>query len=289
MTPPTTLHGSYVASDVTFLLRLTKLESTDLAEKERLIQSGQRHYSQMLSIESPPSNEHQTLYQQALNTGLERLATEVQMLALALKAKRPQRPIVLVSFVRAGIPLAIILRRALLDLGVECVHYGVSIIRDKGIDTAALNWIETQHNFEDIVFVDGWVGKGAIFTQLQASLGQRYTDEIPFVVLADPTGKAWLSASGDDWLIPSGVLGATVSGLISRSVLPDDGGWHYCMLYEHLREYDQSQAFIETVDAHRKTLKTVPLLNWTPTLRAQLQAQSQAAIAHQYARPKYAV
>ena len=32
------------------------------------------------------------------------------------------------------------------------------------------------------------------------------------VVLADPCGRAWLAASAEDWLIPSGILGATVSG-----------------------------------------------------------------------------
>jgi len=274
-------HGAYPVGDVTFLLRLTAMEATSVEEKERLIQSGQRHYSEMISTEPAPSAEHQALYQQALDDGLHRLATEVQGLALALQQQRPRCPIVLVSFVRAGVPLGVLLVRALRDLGVESVHYGISIIRDKGIDQAALDWIEQRHAFADIVWVDGWVGKGAIHAQLQASLGERYpAQEIPFAVLADPTGKAWLSASGDDWLIPFGILGATVSGLVSRSILTRDGGWHACVSYQHLASHDVSQKFVEVVDHYRRDLAAPPLLEWLPTQRQALQAASHATIQH---------
>ncbi|WP_020560959.1 cysteine protease StiP domain-containing protein [Thiofilum flexile] len=273
---PTPLHGSYVPEDVTFLLRLTQMDSTEVEEKERLIQSGKKHYSQMISVEKPPSPEHQTLFEHALAEGALRLATEVQTLALALKQRRPNRPIVLVSFVRAGIPLGVLLVRALRDLGIDSTHYGISIIRDKGIDIAALNTIRAQHDFDDLVYVDGWVGKGAIHSELERSLQHFYPHTpIPFVVLADPTGKAWLAASGEDWLIPFSILGATVSGLISRSILSTDGDWHQCLYYQHLEPYDRTQYLIETVDAVRKTLGTNLTLHWPDTLRADLHTQSQ--------------
>jgi hypothetical protein len=280
MNPAHGFHGSYSARDVTFLLRQIVMETTPVEEKERLIQSGQRHYSEMLTLESPPSDAHQTLFQQALDDGLERLACEVQALALALQQRRPNRPIVLVSFVRAGVPLGVLLVRALRDLGVDSVHYGISIVRDKGIDHAAVAWIEQRHAFADIVWVDGWVGKGAIHGELQRSLGKRYPDsEIPLVVLADPTGKAWLAASGEDWLIPFGVLGSTVSGLVSRSILREDGDWHACVNYQHLAAHDVSQLFVDTVDAYRRQQQGVTLADWPDTLRHTLLAQSHATLA----------
>ena len=276
-------HGSYSPTDVTFLLRRMQLDNTSVEAKERLIQTGQRHYSEMLTIESPPSPEHLALYQQALADGLARLATEVQTLAVALQQRRPHRPIILVSFVRAGVPLGVLLVRALRDLGVESTHYGISIIRDKGIDHAALADIEQQHGFDNLVFIDGWVGKGAIHQQLTASLGSRYPDEIPFVTLADPTGKAWLAASSEDWLIPFGILGATVSGLVSRSVLPSDAGWHGCMHYEHLQAHDVSNAFVTTVDQYRRqNVATQPIapLQWSTTTRNALKQTAAATICH---------
>lgn len=273
-------HGSYAARDVTFLLRQIVMETTPVEEKERLIQSGQRHYSEMLTLESPPSDAHQALFEQALEDGLERLAREVQALALALQQRRPNRPIVLVSFVRAGVPLGVLLLRALRELGVESEHYGISIVRDKGIDQAAVDWIEQRHAFADLVWVDGWVGKGAIHGELQRSLSKRYPDgDIPLVVLADPTGKAWLAASGEDWLIPFGVLGSTVSGLVSRSILREDGGWHACVNYAHLAEYDVSQWFVDTVDACRCRQQSVTAADWADALRHTLLVQSQATIA----------
>ena len=272
-------HGSYASSDVTFLLRKIAMETTPVEEKERLIQSGQRHYSEMLTLESPPSAAHQALFQQALDDGLERLAREVQALALALQQRRQNRPIVLVSFVRAGVPLGVLLLRALRKLGIESEHYGISIVRDKGIDHAAVEWIEQRHAFADIVWVDGWVGKGAIHGELQCSLGKRYpVGEIPLVVLADPTGKAWLAASGEDWLIPFGILGSTISGLVSRSILREDGGWHACVNYAHLSEYDVSQWFVDTVDTFRCCLQGITAADWQVALRHTLLTQSQIII-----------
>nr|WP_242445622.1 cysteine protease StiP domain-containing protein [Chromatium okenii] len=47
--------GSYRAEEVRILLTPLALEMVDVIEKERLIQSGQRHYSTLLSRENLPS------------------------------------------------------------------------------------------------------------------------------------------------------------------------------------------------------------------------------------------
>ena len=48
--------GSYAPDDVHFLLRAMDIDVTDVEEKERLIQTRQRHYSEMISQEHPPSD-----------------------------------------------------------------------------------------------------------------------------------------------------------------------------------------------------------------------------------------
>ena len=145
------------------------------------------------------------------------MASEVQSLALALNAACTGPGIALVSFVRAGLPLGVLLRRALVEMGRDARHYGISIIRDRGIDTVALEAIIRLHGAENIVFVDGWTGKGAISGELARTLADdtRFPAGPRLVVLADPCGRAWLAASAQDWTIPSGILGATVSGLVS--------------------------------------------------------------------------
>lgn len=253
---PMPFHGSYLATDVQFLLTPLQLEMTPVDEKEHLIQSGQKHYSDMLSQEPAPSTAHLELFSRALDFGAARMAQEVLSLAKGLVREIGHRPVILVSLVRAGVPLGVMLQRAITDMGLESHHYGISIIRDRGIDKTALEYIEAKHGTSGIVFVDGWTGKGAITGQLVASLKDRTGyPEIPrLAVLADPAGCAWLAASDDDWLIPFGIMGAPVSGLVSRSVWTESG-FHGCMHCDHLQAFECSTMLVDTVDHIRRQLR----------------------------------
>lgn len=257
--------GSYKAGSVEFLLKPLVIQMTSVEEKERLIQSGQRHYSEMLSQEPEPSPRHLQLFHSALELGGQRLALESVQLAKAIRQRLEGRPIVLVSLVRAGVPLGVILHQTLQELGAESYHYGISIIRDRGIDHEALSIIESRHGTEGIVFVDGWTGKGAITGELKRTLAGRpgYPDMPRLVVLADPCGCSWLSASGDDWLIPFGILGAPVSGLVSRSIWTESG-LHGCVHCNHLAEYECSEYLVDVIASHRQKLglDSIPACSW---------------------------
>ncbi|HEM7134316.1 cysteine protease StiP family protein [Providencia hangzhouensis] len=248
--------GSYLADDVHFLLQPMAIEMTPVELKEKLIQSGEKHYSDMLSQEPEPTQWHLDLFTKALDSGSARLATEVVMLAKALIQQFGDTPIILTSLVRAGVPLGVMLQQTLRGMGKESYHYGISIIRDRGIDTTALEWIEQRHGTDGIVFVDGWTGKGAITGELVRSLAGRkgYPAQPRLVVLADPCGCAWLSASQDDWLIPFGIMGAPVSGLISRSIWTDSG-FHGCVKCDHLNQYECSRRLVDTVAQQRQKLE----------------------------------
>ena len=277
MTIQANFSGSYLPPEVTLLLDIASADSVnDISptQKEALIQSGQRHYSDMLTLEKPPSATHEALYNQALAAGKQRMANDVTSLAFSLHqlfhaCVSASQPLVLVSLVRAGLPIGVLLQKALSDASVSYAlasqHYGVSIIRDRGLDPVALQYILQQHPHSPIVFVDGWTGKGAIYGELQRSLAQ-ITDKqqqaqlfhqgegvIPLVTLADPAGVAWLSASNDDWLMPASLLNSTVSGLISRTLYrePSDG-MHQAVYYDKLQPWDRSGDFIQTIDALRQ-------------------------------------
>ena len=277
MTIQANFSGSYLPSEVTLLLDIVSADSVnDISptQKEALIQSGQRHYSDMLTLEKPPSATHEALYNQALMAGKQRMANDVTNLAFSLHqlfhaCVSASQPLILVSLVRAGLPIGVLLQKALSDASASYAlasqHYGVSIIRDRGLDPVALQYILQQHPHSPIVFVDGWTGKGAIYGELQRSLAQ-ITDKrqqaqlfhqgdgvIPLVTLADPAGVAWLSASDDDWLMPASLLNSTVSGLISRTLYrePSDG-LHQAVYYDKLQPWDRSGEFIQTIDALRQ-------------------------------------
>ncbi len=245
--------GSYAPEDVTFLLERVTLDPVDVATKEALIQSGARHYSEMLSPETPPSPEYLALYEAALDRNGARLAHDIAALAGSLDARAAAgREVVLVSLVRAGTPIAILIARAIKRRGGRSVaHYGVSIIRDRGIDSAALAYVARHHDPADIVFVDGWTGKGAIAGELCRSVPDGIA---PFLaVVADPAGIADLAATHDDYLIASGLLNSVVSGLVSRTILKAElsggGAFHACMMFNSLAAHDRSRGFIDRVDA----------------------------------------
>ncbi|WP_227677780.1 cysteine protease StiP domain-containing protein [Psychrobacter sp. H8-1] len=280
--------GSYLASDVTVLLDIVDKDAVadvPVSQKEALIQSGQRHYSDMLTLEQEPTAMHEQLYAQALEQGTNRTATDIANLAHTLhntfeQTVSTERPLVLVSLVRAGLPVGVLLQRALSDkkgsdadsdYSLPSVHYGISIIRDRGLDPVALQMILDAYPESPIVFVDGWTGKGAIYQELARSLEvfsdpshpnfanifHQGKDTIPLLTLADPAGVAWLAASEEDWLIPSGLLNSTVSGLISRSLYTEpQSGLHRSVFYDSFVKADHSLAFIDHIDAARRALTT---------------------------------
>jgi hypothetical protein len=289
-----TFSGSYESRDVTFLLRPVQLAPTPVEEKERLIQSGRRHYSELIGAESPPDSEYLSLFRAAFERNAHRLAHELVRLARAL-AERPGRELVLVSLARAGTPIGVLLRRAAELQGRRAFHYSISIIRDRGIDEAALDHLRERHAASDLVFVDGWTGKGAIAEELERSVG-RYARsrgvemDSSVVVLADLAGVAGLAATSEDYLIPSSVLNATVSGLISRTILNDacvgPGEFHACVHYEHLAPWDLSRWFVDELTARIQAIQSEPTtpLSWTEAHRAGLRSVSAAFMAETQAR-----
>ena len=101
--------------------------------------------------------------------------------------------------------------------------------------------------------LDGWTGKGVIANELHASMAvfnARHGCAIDsgLYVLSDLAGVAARAAGHDDYLIPSSILNATVSGLVSRSILNDEIGpddFHGCVYYAEFEPQDQSRVFAD--------------------------------------------
>lgn len=245
--------GSYTAQDVQFLLKVIDIPDTPVAEKERRIQQEKWHYSEMLSRESLPSKPYIALFHQAMQANKQQMARDCYVLAAKINQSR-QGDIVLVSLARAGTPVGVVLKHTLERYFQRQVqHYSISIIRDRGIDENALNYILKRHADSELVFVDGWTGKGVIAQELHQSIqqfNQRYQLAIDtgLYVLVDLAGVAAVAASSDDYLIPSAILNATLSGLISRSILNADyigkEDFHGCVFYHEFYEQDLSQWFV---------------------------------------------
>lgn len=246
---------SYKPSDITLLLSPCTDAPVSVEEKERLVANG-GHYSEVFVKESPPVKALLDAFHYALhdNDGAKRLAQHVQHLALELisACRANSKEIVLISLVRAGVPLGVLIKRYLDRYfpAVTASHYGVSIIRGKGIDTRALAHISENHETDNAYFVDGWTGKGSISRELQDAVA---SPNLPFeyrlIVDSDPAGSATLSATADDWLIPFGLIGAPISGLFSRTLWAEDQ-FHKAAYFADLQAHDLSAEFLAAVEAY---------------------------------------
>ncbi|MCX4525689.1 phosphoribosyltransferase [Streptomyces sp. NBC_01551] len=247
--------SSYAPEDVGWLLQdFSEVElEAPTEEREEAIQAGGAHYAESLPVEYQPSPAYQELYQSALTASAARIARAVGTVTETVLAERTPSP-VLVSLARAGTPVGVLMRRwARARHGLDLPHYAVSIVRGRGIDANALRWLAAHHDPADIVFVDGWTGKGAITRELAAALAEFEGFNPEIVVLADPGSCVPTYGTREDFLIPSACLNSTVSGLISRTVLRSDlvgpADFHGAKFYRELAGADVSVDFVDTVAA----------------------------------------
>lgn len=247
------MRSSYKKEDVILLLKdITGLVKPQPAEeREKLIQSG-KHYSEMLPAEYVPTEEYMQIYHNSLKQYAGTVASAVACLAERIIETRG-KDIVFVSLARAGIPAGILLKHYLkLKYQLDIPHYSISIIRGRGIDSNAMDYLLERYKPGQLLFVDGWTGKGAIYNELEKNV-KNYKGVFPDIaVIADPANITNLYGTHEDILIPSSCLNCTVSGLISRTFLRGDiigrNDFHGAVYYKELESQDLSYGFIEAVE-----------------------------------------
>lgn len=249
------MRSSYSEEDVIFLLKdITGLvEPQPTEEREKLIQSG-KHYCEMLPIEYVPTQKYMQVYEESLKNYSYIVANAVGNLADKVINSKGDN-VVLVSLARAGTPIGILLKRYIkFKYKINVPHYSISIIRGKGIDDNAMKYLLNIYKKDQLLFVDGWIGKGAILNELKKDLEAYEGVSADIAVIADPANVTELCGTHDDILIPSSCLNSTVSGLVSRTFLrsdiigPDD--FHGAVYYGELKDSDLSYQFIESIEKH---------------------------------------
>lgn len=234
-----------------------KITPIPAEERGRLLRGGV-HYSELLPEEYEPSAEYLSLYEKGLETWARQTALAVRSVAERLFTSTRNNTVI-VSLARAGTPVGALIKRYIKQrYGVSLPHYSISIIRGRGIDKAALEYILTRHSAENLRFVDGWTGKGAITRQLAEALCDYPQIESSPAVLADPAGVCELYGTREDIFIPCSCLNSVVSGLFSRTVLRDDliskGDFHGAAYFAELSPYDRTNEFLAAIEREFDTL-----------------------------------
>ena len=247
------MRSSYSEEDVILLLKditgLVSPQSTE--EREKLIQSG-KHYSEMLPIEYVPTEKYMKVYYEALESYSKTVAEAVGKLSDKI-IENKGREVVLVSLARAGIPIGILVKRYIrYKYSIDVPHYSISIIRGRGIDDNAMKFLLGKYRPEQLLFVDGLIGKGAILNELKKDIEAYKGVSSDIAVIADPANVTELCGTHEDILIPSSCLNSTVSGLVSRTFLRSDiigkDDFHGAVYYGELADSDLSYDFINAIE-----------------------------------------
>ena len=226
------LRSSYSEEDVILLLKditgLVSPQSTE--EREKLIQSG-KHYSEMLPIEYVPTEKYMKVYYEALESYSKTVAEAVGKLSDKI-IENKGREVVLVSLARAGIPIGILVKRYIrYKYSIDVPHYSISIIRGRGIDDNAMKFLLGKYRPEQLLFVDGWIGKGAILNELKKDIEAYKGVSSDIAVIADPANVTELCGTHEDILIPSSCL-----------------NFHGAVYYGELADSDLSYDFINAIE-----------------------------------------
>lgn len=257
------MRSSYSEQDVILLLKditgMVKPQPTE--ERERLIQSG-RHYSEMLPIEYVPTDRYMEIYEETLKIYSKPVAQAVGRLSDKIMQSRGA-DVALVSLARAGIPIGILIKRYLkYKYNADVAHYSISIIRGRGIDHNAMSFLLKNYRAEQLLFVDGWIGKGAILRELKKAVEGYEGVSSDIAVVADPANVTELCGTHEDLLIPSSCLNSTVSGLVSRTFFRSDiigeKDFHGAVFYEELRHADLSYDFIRAIESEFTLSSDIP-------------------------------
>lgn len=249
------MFSTFRPEDVTVLLKDITGMVAPLGSRERELRIQQGvPYCEMLPLEYTPSDAYLQAYEWALSHHSRRVAQAVANAALGI-VRRRGRQAVLVSLARAGTTAGILIKRyAAQYLDASFSHYTISIIRGVGIDKNAMRTILAKHAPQDLQFVDGWTGKGAILGELKKALLDFPGVDPALAVLADPAHIASIWGTREDLLIPSSCLNSTVCGLLSRTFLRSDviraRDYHGAAFYAQLRGEDRTEAYMQAVAAH---------------------------------------
>ena len=243
----------YLLKDLTGIIKFTSFE-----DKERLISNGV-NYSEMITEEEQLSNEICKIFEDSLQNNASELAYYVGVVAEQIY-RRGEMNCIIVSLARAGSPIGAIIKRYIeFKYNVKLPHYSISIIRGRGIDKNALNFIRSKHPNGIINFVDAWTGKGSITRELHKAVieyNREYSTNISYdlAVLADPAHLSTIAGTRKDICIPNACLNSTVSGLVSRTILNkeliSEMDFHGAVRYDKLRNIDVTNHFLNTIEAH---------------------------------------
>lgn len=233
------MKSSYKSEDVEILL-------TDLTDKINGLSINEKEKISFIK-EYEMSEEYLNLCKKLGQKYIKQTAIAVGKLAEQLYKYKSQN-IVLVSIVRSGVPIGILVKRYLQNKYKKNIyHYAISI--KEGIDKNAMNYIMSKHNLKDIQFIDSWTGKGTVARTIKESAKQFEGLDSSLAVLSDCINLTKYCGIREDIAIPQAPINACITGIVSVPVIQEDNNKFDGAAYlQELEGQDLSQEYIDLVE-----------------------------------------
>ena len=169
-----------------------------------------------------PTAEALHLFEHALNRSARRLALAVGITTEKVLSCRGPEPI-LVSLCQTGTPIGVLMRRwAAWRHGVALPHYTISVVRVTASTTMRCPTYSTATmSRRSSSSTAGPARAPSLVSSPRPCTERRHGTAPPnsLAVLVDPGDCAAIAGTADDFLVPNACLNATVSGLVSRTVV----------------------------------------------------------------------
>lgn len=251
------MQSSYKDGQVTCLFSNFEGNLLSIEDKEAMIRSGE-NYGNILSEEDRPEDEYLNIFDNLNKKLSTKLSVPIMQLVEHFHTTHPVgRPIVLLSIARAGTPIGVVISSILKSrFNREVHHYSISVIHGYGIDKFAMDYVLKNHSNEDVIFLDGWVSQGRI-TKTIESTASNWSVNPQLYCVSDPSGIQNAVATREDILLPSAILNATVSGLLSRSVYNSEG-FDTVEYYSQYKDIDRTHHFIDQLVSCCNEIDNIP-------------------------------
>ena len=225
------MRSTYNNQDVEILL-------TDLTDKKEEI---------IYTKEYEMSEEYLELCKKLGEKYIKQTAIAVGNLAEQIYKYKSQN-VVLVSIVRSGIPIGILVKRYLQNkYKKDIYHYAISI--KNGIDKNAMNYILSKHNVKDIQFIDSWTGKGTVSRTIKQSAAQFEGLDSSLAVLSDCINITKYCGIREDLAIPQAPINACITGIVSVPIILENKDKFDGAIYlEDLENKDFSKEYLDLVE-----------------------------------------
>ena len=207
------MKSSYKKGDVELLLKdLTDKVNTISIDKKNKMQKNGLDVKDVVTDEFPIDKKYFDICFDTTKVYAKQTAIAVGNLAEQIYKIKKENA-VLVSILRAGTLTGILVKRYLKNkYNINVFHYSISLPNfDKQNET---KYILSKHKAKDIIFIDGWTGKGTATKKIEDFASKINDLGTDLAVLSDSINICKFCGIREDIAIPQAPFNACVTGLV---------------------------------------------------------------------------